>query len=66
MSSRLADFLPRLDEQLVLQERRRHLRTGALFALAALGLWGSMVAGLVAVAAFVWDNQVVLGGRYGA
>ena len=53
-----ADFVARLDEQLVLQERRRHLRTGAVFALAALGLWGSMVAGLVAVAAFVWDNQV--------
>jgi len=56
------DFAARLDEQLLLQERRRHLRTGAVFALAALGLWGSMVAGLVAVAAFVWDNQVAWAG----
>jgi anti-sigma factor RsiW len=57
-----ADFVARLDEQLVLQERRRHLRTGAVFALAALELWGSMVAGLVTVAAFVWDNQVTWAG----
>jgi hypothetical protein len=54
-----ADFAARLDEQLVLKERRRHLRTGALFALAAVGLWGSMVAGLIAITALVWNNQAV-------
>ena len=53
-----AGFAARLDEQLVLQERRRHLRTGVFFGLAAFGLWGSMVAGLAAMGAFVWNNQV--------
>lgn len=57
-----AGFAERVSEQLVLQERRRHLRTGALFALAAFGLWGTLVAGLVAIGLFAWNNQVAWAG----
>jgi hypothetical protein len=57
-----AGFAERVGEQLVLQERRRRLRTGTLFALAAFSLWGTMVAGLAAIGAFVWNNQVVWAG----
>jgi hypothetical protein len=53
------DFGEKLALRLELQERRRRLRTGIIFGLAAVLLWGSILAGVGMLGALVWSNQAV-------
>lgn len=52
------DFAGRFDARLALWERRRKLRTGILFGLAALAIWVSALAGVIGLGVFFWSNQV--------
>jgi hypothetical protein len=57
------DFAAKFDERLAIWERRRRLRTGILFGLVAVALWGSAIGGSVLLGAMIWTNQSVwLGG----
>lgn len=53
------DFAARFDTRLAQWERRRKLRVGVIFGLAALALWISAFAGVFALGAFFWANQVL-------
>jgi anti-sigma factor RsiW len=52
-----ADFGAKFELRLELMERRRRLRTGIIFGLAAIALWGSALTGTVMLGALVWSNQ---------
>jgi hypothetical protein len=57
------DFAAKFDERLAIWERRRRLRTGIVFGLVAVALWGSALGGTVLLGALLWTNQSVwLGG----
>jgi anti-sigma factor RsiW len=53
------DFAAKFETRLAQWERRRKLRVGVIFGLAALALWISAFAGVFALGAFFWANQVV-------
>lgn len=57
-----ADFGESFNARLARREQRRRLRTGVVFGLAAVGLWGSAVFGILVLGAFLWTNQVALMG----
>jgi anti-sigma factor RsiW len=52
-----ADFGEKFALRLEIQERRRRLRTGAIFGIAAVALWGSVLVGVGLLGAFMWANQ---------
>lgn len=52
------DFASRFDSRLALWERRRKLRMGVLFGLAALAIWTSALLGVIGLGVFFWANQV--------
>lgn len=52
-------FAAKFDTRLAQWERRRKLRVGVIFGLAALVLWGSAFAGVAALGAFFWTNQMI-------
>ena len=57
------DFAAKFDERLAIRERRHRLRTGVIFGLVAVALWGSAIGGTVLLGALLWTNQSVwLGG----
>jgi hypothetical protein len=57
------DFSETFGRRLVIQERQRKLRTGFIFGVAAVALWGSALLGIVILGALMWSNQVsLLGG----
>jgi anti-sigma factor RsiW len=51
------DFGAKFEQRLAIWERRRRLRTGILFGLAAVALWGSALGGTVILGALMWTNQ---------
>lgn len=51
------DFAAKFEARLAIRERQRRLRTGAMFALVAIALWGSALGGTVLLGALVWTNQ---------
>ncbi len=53
------DFADKFALRLEIQERQRRLRTGVIFGLAAIALWGSALVGLVMLGALAWSNQGV-------
>lgn len=52
-----ADFCAKFEQRLAISERQRRLRTGILFGLAAVVLWGSALAGTVMLGALLWTSQ---------
>jgi hypothetical protein len=51
------DFGEKFAMRLEIHERRRRLRTGLIFGLAAVLLWSSALAGMVMLGALIWSNQ---------
>lgn len=51
------DFYEKFTLRLELEERRRRLRTGIIFGIAAAALWGSALIGIGALGALIWSNQ---------
>jgi anti-sigma factor RsiW len=51
------DFAEKFALRLQIQERQRRLRTGFIFGLAAVALWGSALVGVVMLGALAWSNQ---------
>ena len=51
------DFVDNFAARLQIQERQRRLRTGVIFGVAAVALWGSVLTGLVLLGAMLWSNQ---------
>jgi hypothetical protein len=51
------DFGAKFAQRLEIQERQRRLRTGFIFGIAAVVLWGSALTGTVMLGALVWSNQ---------
>jgi hypothetical protein len=51
------DFGEKFAQRLEIRERQRRLRTGFIFGMAALALWGSALVGTVMLVALVWSNQ---------
>lgn len=51
------DFAAKFEARLAIRERRQRLRTGAVFALVAIALWGSALGGTILLGALVWTNQ---------
>jgi hypothetical protein len=57
------DFSAKFEQRLAISERRRRLRTGIIFGLAAVMLWGSALGGVVMLGVLLWANQSLwLGG----
>jgi hypothetical protein len=57
------DFSANFAQRLAISERRRRLRTGIIFGLAAIILWGSALGGVGVLGALLWTNQSMwLGG----
>lgn len=52
------DFAEKLDMRLLQWERRRKLRMGIVFGVAAVALWVSALAGVIGLGAFFWSNQM--------
>ena len=60
------DFVAKFEQRLAIQERRRQLRTGAMFGVLAVFLWSSVLLSVVAVGVSVWANQGIwMGGAIG-
>lgn len=55
-----ADFGEKFSRRLLIQERQRKLRTGMIFGVAAVALWGSALICLVILGALMWSNQGAL------
>ncbi len=53
------DFAAKFEARLAIRERQRRLRTGVMFALVAIALWGSALGGTIMLGALVWTNQGV-------
>jgi anti-sigma factor RsiW len=51
------DFGEKFALRLEIHERQRRLRTGMIFGLAAVALWGSALVGFAILGALVWSNQ---------
>ncbi|MCC6453787.1 MAG: hypothetical protein IT328_02470 [Caldilineaceae bacterium] len=51
------DFGAKFEQRLAIWERRRRLRTGIIFGLAAVILWGGALGGTIMLGALMWTNQ---------
>lgn len=51
------DFCEKFALCLEVAERQRRLRTGVIFGVAAVALWGSVLLGLVGLGALLWSDQ---------
>lgn len=51
------DFCDKFAQRLEFRERQRRLRTGVIFGLAAVMLWGSALVGAVMLGALMWSNE---------
>ncbi len=51
------DFGAKFAQRLLIHERQQRLRTGFIFGLAAVALWGSALTGVVMLGALMWGNQ---------
>ena len=57
------DFCSKFAQRLEIHERQRRLRTGVIFGLAAVALWGSALTGVVMLGILLWGSQgSLLGG----
>ena len=57
------DFCAKFAQRLEIHERQRRLRTGVIFGLAAVALWGSALTGVVMLGILLWGSQgALLGG----
>ena len=54
------DFGDKFSQRLQIQERQRRLKAGIIFGVAAVALWGSALAGMVALGVLLWSNQGAL------
>lgn len=52
-----ADFAEKCMQRLEIRERQRRLRTGIIFGIAAVALWGSALAGMAMLGVLAWSNQ---------
>lgn len=59
-----ATFGESFNARLARWEQRRRIRTGVVFGLAALALWGSALCGILVLGAFLWTNEVALMGDF--
>lgn len=51
------DFCEKFALRLEIAERQRRLRTGVIFGVAAVALWGSVLLGLIGLGALIWADQ---------
>jgi hypothetical protein len=51
------NFGEKFAQRLEIRERQRRLRTGFIFGVAAIALWGSALVGTVMLGALLWSNQ---------